>query len=229
MSLPKLLLLHGALGASPQFDELSKRLSNDFEIFILDFPGHGGSAIPDQPFSFSFFASHVISFLDKHNISRIHVFGYSMGGYAALWAARHFPGRLDKIFTLATKFEWNEDSARREAAMLDAEKIEAKVPAFAKSLAQLHEPQDWKAVVKKTAEMILQLGKIHLNEYDFKSIVNHVMITVGDKDKMVSIEESRKVSVLLPKSTLYIFPDSYHPFEKMELNKLIPVIKLFLK
>ncbi|CAN5652186.1 hypothetical protein BH11BAC1_BH11BAC1_01480 [soil metagenome] len=229
MSLPKLILLHGALGASSQFNELRKRLSSDFEIYSLDFPGHGGSEIPSEPLSFSLFASRVITFLDQHNISKIHVFGYSMGGYAALWIASHFPGRIDKIFTLATKFDWNEGSARREASMLNPENIEAKVPAFAKRLAQLHAPQDWKAVVNKTADMILNLGKIHLNEYDFKSIVNNVMVSVGDKDSMVSIEESRKVSALLPKSTLYIFSDSYHPFEKMELNKLIPEIKLFLK
>src|SRR6187431_2838120 len=152
---PKLLLLHGALGAASQFDALKKNLENDFEILTFNFPGHGGKEIPPEPFSFSLFTNDLLRFPNDKHIDIIDIFGYSMGGYAALWMAKNFPERVHKIFTLATKLDWNNDSSAREASMLNPEKMEEKIPAFAKLLAERHAPANWKELVRKTREMIL--------------------------------------------------------------------------
>lgn len=224
MSLPKLLLLHGALGAASQFDSLKSTLENDFEIFTINFPGHGGSELP-QNFSFPVFVSSIINFLDENNIRSVDVFGYSMGGYAALMIAKQYPDRVHKIFTLATKMEWNETTSAREASMLNPEKMEEKIPAFAKMLEERHAPQDWKQVVRRTAAMMTDLGTNHLSENDFRSIEQPVMISVGDKDNMVTMDESRRVAEWLQHGSLHIFPGMYHPFEKVETDKLALQLK----
>ena len=227
MPLPKLLLLHGALGSSSQFVTLKIMLKEDFEILVHDFPGHGGREIPVDAFSFKMFMDDLILFLDRNKIDTIDIFGYSMGGYAALCLAKQYPQRVNKIFTLATKMEWNEAGAQKEAFMLIPEKVEEKIPAFAKTLEQLHKPADWKVVMRKTSEMMIALGKNHLVENDFKSIKNETMISVGDKDNMVSISESEKVSSLLLNGKLHIFLDTPHPFEKVDVQKIASEIKLF--
>jgi esterase len=227
MSLPKLLLLHGALGSSAQFELLKTFLHQDFEILAPDFPGHGGREIPWEEFSLPSFAADIFEFLNSNDITCIDIFGYSMGGYAALWMAKYSPGRVNRIFTLATKTDWNEISAQREASMLNPVRIEEKVPAFAKMLKDRHEPQDWKELVKKTADMMIELGKKHLTENDFRSIEHPVMIGVGEKDNMVSIEESRNVAGQLPHAALEIFPGMQHAFEKVDHEILSSALKLF--
>src|SRR5690349_16612331 len=100
----RLLLLHGALGAATQFNALQQQLEDTFDVSALNFPGHGGTGMPKEKFSFPLFASPVLNHIDEVPVN---IFGYSMGGYAALWIARYFPGRLNKIFTLGTKLDWN--------------------------------------------------------------------------------------------------------------------------
>ena len=47
-------------------------------------------------------------------ITRADIFGYSMGGYVALHAARRHPERIGSIMTLGTKFAWDTPTAEKE-------------------------------------------------------------------------------------------------------------------
>ncbi|MEO8150188.1 MAG: alpha/beta fold hydrolase [Bacteroidia bacterium] len=225
----KLLLLHGAIGSQQQFDELRNHLQNDFEIHTLNFSGHGGNPLPDEPFSIGVFASDVLNYLEKNDIELMDIFGYSMGGYVALYLAKYFPFRVGKIFTLATKFNWNEESASKESKMLDANVILEKLPAFANELAQRHQPADWKIVLGKTAAMMLGMGsKIVLSDSDLQCIDHTILLSVGDKDKMVTEDETYHAHQNLKNSTLFVFNDTQHPIERVDAKVLAKKIKAFL-
>lgn len=217
----KLLLLHGAIGALSQFDKLKEELKNNFEIYTLNFSGHGGEEIPDEKFSIELFADDVIKFIEENNLPGINVYGYSMGGYVALYIASKDKSKIGRIFTTATKFDWNEDSSVKESKMLNPAKIEGKIPAFAKMLEKTHLPADWKMVLNKTAEMMIALGKNPLlTDEVLEKIENEVLISVGDKDTMVSIEETANAAGKLKNGRLFIFADTEHPIEKMDVKKL---------
>lgn len=219
-----LLLLHGALGAASQFSKLTNLLEKDYIVHTLNFSGHGGQQIPAEPFSISMFAENISAWIDKHHISNINIFGYSMGGYAALYLAKNHPERINKIFTLATKFEWTEEIAAREIKMLDAEKIKEKVPKFAEELKARH--GDWETVLTKTAEMMVNLGsKNELALNDCSLMETNVQIGIGDSDKMVTLEESIAVYRALKNSSFIVLPDTPHPLEQVDMNRLSYEIK----
>jgi esterase/lipase len=200
----KLLLLHGALGSKNQFAQLQKRLKNDFEIHTINFSGHGGEIIPEQPFSINLFAKDVLTYLNKVKIDKINIFGYSMGGYAGLYLAKKYPDRINNIFTIAAKFKWNEEIAAKEIKMLNPLKIKEKIPAFAEELKERHSPQNWETILVKTAEMMINLGKHNeLMEEGITSIEQNVCIGVGDCDKMVSIEETVEVYRMLKNGQMW--------------------------
>lgn len=216
-----LLLLHGALGSKKQFSALEKILSEKFKVYSLDFTGHGGNTIPDEPFSIRMFSADILEWLNHKGIEKINIFGYSMGGYAALYLARHNHERIEKIFTLATKFEWTEEIAAREVKMLDAAKIKEKVPKFAEELKQRHQGQDWEKVLEKTSEMMKNLGKQNeLREEDYAEIKNEVMVGVGDTDKMVTLEETISVYRRLKNGRLIVLPETPHPLEQADTVRL---------
>jgi pimeloyl-ACP methyl ester carboxylesterase len=156
----QILLLHGAIGAMDQLSALEDQLSGSFLVHRLNFSGHGGSPLSGGSFSIALFAEEVISFLDKKGIDALSIFGYSMGGYVAMYIAKHHPERIQKIITLATKFSWDEAIAAKEMKMLNAEKIEEKLPDFATSLQKRHAPNDWKLVLERTAAMLLKWVRI---------------------------------------------------------------------
>lgn len=224
----KLLLLHGAIGSGKQLKMLADVLSENFEVFTLDFNGHGGNSIPDENFSIEMFALDVLNFLDTNDIDKIDVFGYSMGGYVALYLARFHPERINKIVTVATKFEWNVEGAIKEAAMLNPEVIAEKLPEFAAELTTRHEPADWKLILKKTAEMLIKMGANNvLTDSDFKVVQHQILIGVGDKDKMVSQEETLHVQQLLSNSRYLLLKETPHPIEKVNVQLLAGEIKKF--
>lgn len=223
-----LLLLHGALGSKEQLNELEQKLSGDFKIYKMNFTGHGGEEIPGDPFSIKLFSDQLVKFINENNLKGIDIFGYSMGGYVALYTALHNPGLINKIFTTATKFDWNEETSKKEAGMLNSAKIEEKVPAFAEQLKNRHSPQDWKEVLNKTAEMMLNLGKDpELKESDFERIENEVLISVGDKDNMVSIEETKNASEKIPNAKFLLLENTPHPIEKIPVDMLAGEIREF--
>jgi esterase/lipase len=224
-----LLLLHGAIGSKDQLQPLAEKLKNDFIIHSISFSGHGGESMPDA-FSIELFANDVLRYLQKNNIEKISIFGYSMGGYVALYLAKHHPEKTDKIFTLATKFLWSPEIAAKEMKMLDAEKIEAKIPAFAKVLEKRHTPNDWKLVLQKTSDMMKILGEknpLQLNDYEI--IENKIMISIGDKDTMVTLEETIDVYRRLKNASFLVLPATQHPIEKIDIDRLSREIHFFMK
>lgn len=222
-----LLLLHGAIGSENQLEPLAKKLKHSFEIHSINFSGHGGEKMPEK-FSIEIFANDVLNYLEKNKIEKINIFGYSMGGYVALYLAKYYPDKIDKVFTLATKFSWTLEIAMKETKMLDAEKISEKLPAFANILAQRHFPNDWKTVLNKTSEMMIEMGKdnpVKLSHYS--NIENHVMVGIGDKDSMVTLEETIEAYRQLKKGGLIVLPETRHPIEKVNVDRLSHEIEYF--
>ncbi|MEM8891449.1 MAG: alpha/beta hydrolase [Bacteroidota bacterium] len=216
----KLLLLHGALGSSRQFDALKEILSDRYDLYTMNFEGHGGRS-SDQEFSIQLFTQNVITFLSEQGISKINIFGYSMGGYVALNLAHQHPELVEKIITLGTKFDWTEESAAKETRMLHPEKIEEKVPKFAEMLKKLHAPLDWKELMQKTAQMMLSMGageKIHTEQ--LQQIKQQVVIGLGSEDKMVSKEESEAAVDELPQASFRLLEGVQHPIDRVDPQTL---------
>jgi pimeloyl-ACP methyl ester carboxylesterase len=214
-----ILLLHGALGSKTQLDPLKSSLEKQGRtVFLINFSGHSG--VPFAPtFGIEAFSNDVLKFLQTFSIKRADIFGYSMGGYVALWFAHQHPEKAGKIVTLGTKFDWDPGSAEKETRKLNPEKIEEKVPAFARILQNRHAPNDWKELLRRTAEMMTGLGaKPLLTEAVFKSITQEVEILLGDQDDMADRSYTEHVSKLIPNSRFELLMNTPHPIEKVELS-----------
>ena len=222
-----LLLLHGALGSKKQFSTLKERLNESFEVYAINFEGHGGTTSQNE-FSIQLFTKNVLDYLQSNSIDATTIFGYSMGGYVALATALKNPEKVKKIVTLGTKFQWDLESAAKETKMLNPIKIEEKVPAFAEKLKLEHHPQDWKEVMHKTAQMMIHMAEgAKLSDSDFKKINQSVVIGIGSLDHMVSYEESKYVSELIPNSELIHLEGVKHPIDTIGTDELIQYIRSY--
>lgn len=223
-----LILLHGALGSKDQLDELINLLQPIFEIYTFNFSGHGGQVM-DEAFTIDKFVGDTIAFMDMQDLAFAHFFGYSMGGYVALRLAKDYPARVKKIMTLGTKFKWDPESASKEVRMMNPDIIEQKIPAFAASLQERHQPADWKKVMTHTAEMMTELGAGKaMTAADFMSIENEVLVCIGTHDHMVSIEESEITAMQLKNGHLKIIEGFKHPLEAVDKNVLASICRDYL-
>ncbi|HEU5291326.1 MAG TPA: alpha/beta fold hydrolase [Cyclobacteriaceae bacterium] len=214
-----LLILHGALGSASQLDPVKNAFENRV-VHTLNFSGHGGVAFQTD-FGIQQFADDAFQYLQRHQLKQVDIFGYSMGGYVALWLAKNYPDRVGKIVTLGTKFDWNEESATKEVKKLNPEKILEKIPAFARILEHRHAPNDWKELLNKTADMMLSLGKKPLLTKEILETINHqTIICLGDQDDMADRSYSEDVAGFLPNGQFRLLENTPHPIEKVDLKKL---------
>lgn len=230
MEKENLLLLHGAIGSGIQFNPLLGQLSDLATPHILNFNGHGGKPFQEGGFSMIGFAHEVIDEMNNRNIQNASIFGYSMGGYVGILLASMFPHRINSVITLATKFNWDEQIADKETKLLDPESILHKLPAFSEELRLRHAPNDWKEVLNKTALMLKEMGRDNPLKRDMlNKIKQPVLIMVGDRDKMVGLEETIDIYRSIPNAKLSILPGTPHPLEKVDTARLVYEISGFLK
>lgn len=225
-----LLLLHGALGSKDQLQPLERAFENLFQVHTFNFSGHGGRPFSDSTFSIPYFSEQIAAFMQETGITQAHIFGYSMGGYAAMYLAKQHPEKINKLITLATKFHWDEKTAAREVKMLDGKTIQEKVPAFAAQLQQRHAPNDWLLLLDKTSQLLADLGKRNtLQLEDYATITTPCLLLLGDRDKMVTLDETIAVYKQLPHAQCGILPGTPHAFEQVNMPLLAEMISGFIK
>lgn len=223
----KIILLHGALGSIDQLEILKFELSDSYEVLTFNFNGHGDNSI-NSLFSIEVFTDNILDFLNENGIDSVSIFGYSMGGYVALNFALRYPDRIKNIITLGTKLEWNAETSIKEVRKLNADKIEEKVPAFAKTLKGIHTGIGWRDVLYKTAQFMTDLGNGGgLSENDFSSISCPVCLMIGDKDEMVSLDETKHVAQQLQAGEILILPNCKHPIQGVDASYLKSKIATF--
>lgn len=221
LSRPNLILLHGVLGASTQFKSLVPLLRDKYDVHTLDFEGHGSSSPKNRPFRPKHFAENVLEYMKMNVVKAADIFGHSMGGIIGLYLARFYPKRVKRVFTLGTKFLWTPEIAEKENVFLDPIKLTEKVPQYAIELRRRHAATGFEEILERVREMNVSLGQEDvLSDEDIQKINKKVRIGVGDRDYMVSIEESVNVYRLLQHGELQIFPDTQHPLERVSMPGL---------
>ncbi|MDF2934257.1 MAG: glyoxalase [Chryseobacterium sp.] len=222
-----LILLHGALGHSDIFNPYLEKLSTYFNIHTPLFSGHGNISLPETGITIEKYTQELAEFIEKENLQDVHIFGHSMGGYVALCYALENPSAVKSIMTLGTKFDWTEEQALKESRMLNPDVIIEKIPNYAEQLENQHGSQ-WKQLLPAIAEMMISLGKNPPLKSDNLSTLDiPVQIMIGDKDNMVSLEESINVYKTIPYAKLAVLPDTKHPMEKVRTNLVFDLMKDF--
>lgn len=220
----QLIILHGALGASIQFEALKSALMNDYDVFTFDFDGHG-TAKETEMMSIELFAENLYEFVLEHNLQPAKVFGYSMGGYVALYLQSKHPDLFHSITTLGTKFNWTIESSEKEISMLNQLIIKEKIPAFAEYLRVTQLPSNWERVMDQTKELMYNLGKDPvLTSEILKKVTIPVSIYLGGLDKMVSTEESIWAKECIPNSNFKQLEGVPHPIQQINIDDLVCLI-----
>ncbi|EMR04394.1 alpha/beta fold hydrolase [Cesiribacter andamanensis] len=219
---PAILLLHGALGSAVQLQAHADALEQHFRVHSFTFSGHGGMGDIGKPFTISGFGRELAAWLEAQALPPMPVFGYSMGGYVALWLARQPKQYFTHILTYGTKFAWSPEAALQESKRLQPEALEAKLPQFALALARRHHPHDWKLVMERTAQLLLALGHTPLlTEKELGEIGLPTTILLGSEDRMVSEAESRQAASQLPNASFRLLQGQGHPIEQLAPQLLL--------
>lgn len=111
------LLLGGSLGTSlamwqPQLPALDGRR----RVIRFDHRGHGGSPVPDGPYTIADLGGDVIGLMDRLGIAGAAYAGVSIGGMVGQWLAIHAPDRISHLIVVCSAPDTLNSDAFRERA-----------------------------------------------------------------------------------------------------------------
>ncbi|MGI6168837.1 MAG: alpha/beta fold hydrolase, partial [Christensenellales bacterium] len=91
------LLLHGWGGSHKSFMPVMAALSGRHRVVALDFPGHGETDEPSQPWSVTEYAQMTLEFIYKVIGGPCNVIGHSFGGRVCIYLAASWPEMVRKL------------------------------------------------------------------------------------------------------------------------------------
>lgn len=93
---PALIILHGLFGSLDNWVTLSRTLSEEYSVFLVDQRNHGKSPHHSE-WNYDVMAEDLHDFMDQHGIMQAHLLGHSMGGKTVIRFAGEYPERIDKL------------------------------------------------------------------------------------------------------------------------------------
>jgi 2-succinyl-6-hydroxy-2,4-cyclohexadiene-1-carboxylate synthase len=125
------LLLHGFTGKGSNFYELldSIELKEQYTFILVDQPGHGQTDAPTDPerYKMEQICNDLKGILESLQVKKVSLYGYSMGGRAALTFAVEYPHLVKKLILESSSPGLEKDEerhARKQADERLADRIE---------------------------------------------------------------------------------------------------------
>jgi pimeloyl-ACP methyl ester carboxylesterase len=226
-----LVLVHGYLGGSSQWDTQLPLLSQHFEIVTLDLAGYGMANHLAAPTNLADHARDVLATLDHMGIERFHLLGHSMGGMVAQEITRQAPHRVLKLVLYATgplgcipgRFETmarsrerlRDDGVQRTARRICATWLrdcEAS-PAF----------EPLAALATQASEQAASAGLSAMESWDGRAHLGHItqatLVIWGEKDRTYGWSQIEMLWRSIPGASLAVLPACAHALH-LERNAL---------
>ena len=223
---PALLLIAGLGSDSRLWGEFPAILSKNFRVITVENRGIG-AARQGKTFSFSGAAADILLCLDTLDISRTSLLGVSMGGIIAQRCALDFPDRLQRLVIASAAARLSEHG-RRTMSMLRtlleylppaefgkalmnlafAPPFQNRHPAFVRQAAELYglAPADLQGARSQADEL--------LRSWDYREELEQLkipaLILAGERDAVVSIEDTREIADAIPGAEFLGIADAGH-------------------
>lgn len=128
---PVLVLLHGFTQNARTWDVVRDGLRRIGPTVALDLVGHGDSPKPEEvaPYRIPACLEHLERVLERLNLKKVWLVGYSMGGRVSLQYALHKPERVQGMVLVSTTAGLTDPQARQERVKSD-EALASRIPGW---------------------------------------------------------------------------------------------------
>jgi len=224
---PPLLIMHGLLGSSRNWQSIGKALARQRRVFVVDLRNHGQSPWSDE-MTYPAMVADILRLLDSQEIHAAGVIGHSMGGKLAMALALSEPSRVTSLAVLdiapvayAHEFDSIIDAmlkvplaklAKRKQveAALSAELTDAGLAAFlAQNVADEGGELRWRINLRSLASNMPQITGWP-GELDARQYAGHALFLRGARSDYVRAEHQHKISRLFPGAVIETLPDAGH-------------------
>jgi pimeloyl-ACP methyl ester carboxylesterase len=233
-----LLLLHGGLfNIDLQFGPLLPTLAAGRQVIAADFQGHGRTNDLDRPLTSADLASDVVGLLRHLSVSRVDIFGFSVGGAVGLELAVRHPELVRKLIASSVAFSPDGNRSENSGAVGSI---------TVDMIAGTPMEQDYRAKSPhpdRLQDLLDKLGAVYSgftgwSDAEIAGIAAPTLMTVGDCDAVL-LDHAVKFLRLrggdvngdfvgVPSSQLAVFPGTTHFNGLARTALVLDVVQTFL-
>ena len=222
---PPVVLLHTLRTQLDLFQRIIPALARRFQVYALDFPGHGHSDIPAAEYAAELFIDAIEGFLRQLGIEQAVLVGESIGATTALGLAARRDPRVRAVVAISTYDYDRGRGARRASALARLLFSVNDVPVLGGTVTRLRQYPLVKAVLEgglhrleslpgPLAREMYQVGNRPGHYQAFMSLVHHWPTWEAVRE--------RYRDIACPVLLLYGDHDWSRPDERAETARLIP-------
>jgi pimeloyl-ACP methyl ester carboxylesterase len=205
---PPVVLLHGGLGNSAHFGFQMPALVDRFQVIAIDSRGQGRSTIGNVAITYDQMATDVIAVLDKLEVKRASVVGWSDGGEIALKLGIAFPERVDRLFVFGANYDASGSKPRSGPSTTFAVYSQRCKSEYAR-MAKARGPRvPYGALVG--ALMPLWRNPTGITRDQLRGIKAPVMMADGAYDEIIALDQIEEMAQLIPNAQLKVFDGTSH-------------------
>lgn len=249
-SKPPLVLLHGITGHAEAYVRNLGSHAEHFDVWAIDFIGHGYSAKPEHPLEIPHYIAQVEGFLDAIGAEKASFSGESLGGWVTAKLAQVHPERVDRVvlntmggtmanpkvmerlYTLsmdaARDPSWERVRTRLEWLMADPSMV---TDDLIRTRQMIFQQPDW--LMACEMNMALQdpetRARNMISDDDLRAIQAPAMVLWTTKDPSGPVDEGRRIASLIPNGRLAVMENCGHwpqyedteTFDRLHLDFLL--------
>lgn len=202
-------------------------LSQRFRVIVFDNRGVGKSDKPDSEYTVPLLASDAFELLRALKIERTHILGVSLGGFIAQQLALDHPAVVNRLVLCSTSFG-GPNMVLPAGEVLQFMAFGAGKETFRYGLELAFTPEYLAKNSSEIAEFIAPMQRTPQPRYAYlrqvmapvgfnseerlHEITVPVLVLAGEQDRVVPVENSRRLAAKLPNARLITFPDAGHLF-----------------
>ncbi len=230
-SKPALILLHGITGHAEAYVRNLASHGEHFNVWAIDFIGHGYSAKPEHPLEIKHYIAQVLGLLDAIGVDKASFSGESLGGWVTARFAQLYPEKvqrivlntmggtmanpkvMERLYTLSMEAakdpSWERVKARLEWLMADPTMV---TDDLIRTRQQIFQQPDW--LMACQMNMALQDPQTRkrnmLSNDDLRAIAAPAMVIWTTKDPSGPVDEGRRIADLIPNGRLAVMDNCGH-------------------
>jgi 2-hydroxy-6-oxonona-2,4-dienedioate hydrolase len=230
-SKPTLIAMHGITGHAEAYVRNLKALSEHFDVWAIDFIGHGYSDKPDHPLEIRHYIDQLLGFMEAIGAEKAYLTGESLGGWVTAQFAIDYPEKVERIllntmggtmanpvvmerlYTLsmeaAKEPSWERVKTRLEWLMADRAMV---TDDLIRTRQAIFQQPDWlKACRANMALQDVETRKRNmLTDEALGQIKAPALVLWTTKDPSGPVDEGRRIAGLIPNGELAVMENCGH-------------------
>ena len=219
------VLLHGWGQNIEMMKPIGNALSKEFNVTIIDLPGHGESSEPPFPWHVFDYVNAVKKLLEELKIDNPILIGHSFGGKISLLYASMY--KTEKLVLFGSPFKKEIQKLSLKTKILKSLK---KVPLLNKleGFAKKHiGSADYRNASDTMRKVLVNTVNLDITE-EVKKINASTLIIWGTLDEAVPLEHAYELETLIKDAGVVVYENCTHYAYLENLNQTINVLYSFL-